>query len=111
MHEAQNPAIVEAVPTLTLSNGALGIRITGINGAVIGRRQGPYRQMFEQNRFVSGMHAQLLFDPSTGWCIVDKHSSNGTKLNNNLLKPNSVAQLKDGDMVALANVNLLVGIV
>lgn len=111
MRNAQDIPETGSMPMLTLDNAAIGIRIVGINGAVIGRKHGPYKQFFEQNRYVSGMHAQLLFDPNAGWCVVDKHSSNGTRLNNNPLQPNAVTPLKNGDMIAIANVNLSVGIV
>ena len=43
----QRPVGVSAgVPVLTLVNDSLNIRIVGINGAVIGRRKGPYTQFF-----------------------------------------------------------------
>lgn len=110
MREAMDVVNDTPIPSLNLTNAALGIKITGVNGAIIGRRQGPYCQIFEQNRYVSGIHAQLLYDVEKGWCIVDKNSSNGTRLNNNQLQPNSVIKLADGDMLSLANINLLVGI-
>ena len=96
------------VPTLVLYNTNLNIRIQGVNGAVIGRRQGPYTQFFEHNMYVSGVHAQLKYNSDTGWCIVDKHSSNGTKLNQHSMQPDVEMSLKNGDIVALANVNLQV---
>lgn len=98
------------VPVLTLYNTSLNIRIQAVNGAVIGRRQGPYTQYFENNGYVSGVHAQLKYNATTGWCIVDKHSSNGTTLNNHALQPDVEMSLKNGDIVGLANVNLQVSI-
>jgi hypothetical protein len=96
------------VPVLLLYNGSLNIRIQGINGAVIGRRQGPYAQFFQNNMYVSGVHAQLRYKAGAGWCIVDMHSSNGTKLNGHPLQPDAEMSLKDGDIVMVANVNLQV---
>jgi pSer/pThr/pTyr-binding forkhead associated (FHA) protein len=58
--------------------------------------------------YVSGVHAQLKYNSDTGWCIVDKHSSNGTKLNQHSMQPDVEMSLKNGDIVALANVNLQV---
>ena len=84
---------IQGIPTLTLYNPSLNIRMVGINGAIIGRRQGPYQQMFEGNMFVSGAHAQLIYKPDSGWCIIDKHSS---------------MSIKSGDIVSLANINLQV---
>lgn len=98
------------VPTLVLTNTSLNIRIQAVNGAVIGRRQGPYSHYFEQNMYVSGVHAQLKYNGTSGWCIVDKHSSNGTKLNQHSLQPDVEMSLKNGDIVSIANVNLQVSI-
>jgi pSer/pThr/pTyr-binding forkhead associated (FHA) protein len=99
------------IPTLTLYNPSLNIRIVGINGAVIGRRQGPYQQQLESSLYVSGVHAQLLYRPDTGWSIVDKHSSNGTKVNQHDLLPDVPMSLKGGDIVTLANINMQVSVI
>jgi len=99
-------SVAAGIPALTLYNGSLNIRLNGVNGAIIGRRQGPYRIYFEQNMYVSGVHAQLQYSARTGWCITDKHSSNGTKVNQRLLQPDSPTPIKDGDIVSIANINL-----
>lgn len=102
--------VPQGIPALMLYNTSLNIRLQGINGAVIGRRQGPYASYFENNMYISGVHAQLKYNAKTGWCIVDKHSSNGTKLNQRPLQPDVEMSLKDGDIVGLANINLQVSI-
>jgi pSer/pThr/pTyr-binding forkhead associated (FHA) protein len=98
------------IPTLTLYNPTLDICMIGVNGAIIGRRQGPYMQLFENNMYISGVHAQLIYKPDTGWCVIDKHSSNGTKLNQREVQPDVPMSLKSGDIVTLANINLQVSI-
>lgn len=98
----------EGIPMLTLANDSLNIRLVGINGAVIGRRQGPYSQFFEKNPYVSGVHAQLRYKGSEGWCVADKHSSNGTRLNQRELQPDVEMLLHNGDILTIANVNLQV---
>jgi len=105
---AQPGANAGGVPVLTLANDSLNIRIVGVNGAIIGRRNGPYTQFFSQCPYVSGTHAQLRYNPATGWCITDKHSSNGTKLNQRALQPDVEMHLNNGDTLTLANVNLQV---
>lgn len=95
-------------PVLTLANDSLNIRIVAMNGAIIGRRKGPYTQFFEKQAYVSGEHAQLKFKPETGWCVVDKHSSNGTKLNQRQIQPDVDMTLNNGDILTIANVNLQV---
>ena len=104
------PAVPQGIPVLTLFNTSLNINIQGINGAVIGRRQGPYIQFFSQHMYVSGVHAQLIYKPDSGWCIIDKHSSNGTKLNQRDLQPDIPMSIKSGDIVTLANINLQVSV-
>lgn len=109
--EFGQPVVAKSgMPSLTLYNPSLDIRMVGVNGAVIGRRQGPYQQLFEGNMFISGVHAQLIYKPDTGWCIIDKHSSNGTKLNQRDLLPDVPMSLKQGDIVTLANINLQVSV-
>lgn len=98
------------MPMLTLYNDNLNIHLQGINGAVIGRRQGPYAAQLGQNRYVSGLHAQLRYNATSGWSIVDKHSSNGTRLNQHQLQPDVEMSLKNGDILTIANINLQVSI-
>lgn len=98
------------IPSLTLYNPTLDIRMVGVNGAIIGRRQGPYQQLFEGNMYISGVHAQIIYRPDSGWAIIDKHSSNGTKLNQRDLQPDVPMTIKAGDIVTLANINLQVSI-
>ena len=108
--EGHDMPVMSGIPTLTLYNPSLDIRMVGVNGAVIGRRQGPYQQLFADNMYISGLHAQLIYKPDVGWCIIDKHSSNGTKLNQRDVLPDVPMSLKSGDIVTLANVNLQVSI-
>ncbi len=96
------------MPTLTLANDSLNIRIVGMNGAILGRRKGPYTQFFQQHAYVSGVHAQLKYKPGTGWCVADKHSSNGTKVNQRSLQPDVDMTINNGDVLTLANINLQV---
>ena len=50
------------------------------------------------------------YRPDSGWAIIDKHSSNGTKLNQRDLQPDVPMTIKAGDIVTLANINLQVSI-
>jgi hypothetical protein len=102
------PQNANSIPVLTLANDSLNIRIVATNGAIIGRRTGPYSHFFEKYPYVSGTHAQLKYAVNTGWCIVDKHSSNGTKLNQRSLQPDVEMSLSNGDVLTIANINLQV---
>lgn len=106
MRENQQQA--NGIPVLTLANDSLNIRIVGINGAIIGRRTGPYSHFFDKYPYVSGTHAQLKYSVNTGWVVVDKHSSNGTKLNQRSLQPDVDMSLSNGDVLTIANINLQV---
>ena len=106
---ARKPS-AHGIPVLTLTNTSLNIHIQGINGAVIGRRQGPYTQAFLPHMYVSGVHAQLKYNAGSGWCIVDKHSSNGTKMNQHVLQPDVEMALRNGDILTIANINLQVNV-
>lgn len=98
------------IPVLTLANDRLNILIVAVNGAIIGRRQGPYTQFFEHQAYVSGVHAQLKYKADSGWCVADKHSSNGTRLNQRVLQPDVEMTLNNGDILTIANINLQVNI-
>ena len=64
--------------------------------------------MFVQNKYVSGVHAQLFFKRGEGWVIMDKHSSNGSWLNKRKLVPDVAMTLNNVDVLTIANVNLQV---
>ena len=98
----------QGIPVLTLANDSLNIRIVAMNGAIIGRKKGPYVQFFEQHAYVSGVHAQLKYVAGSGWSVTDKHSSNGTKLNQRLIQPDIEMTLNNGDVLTIANINLQV---
>lgn len=106
--EISQSLIDSNVPRLTLMSHQLNISIQGINGAIIGRRQGPYRQLFEKDMYVSGIHAQLFYKQDSGWCVMDKHSSNGTFLNGKRLEADMGVPLSVNDILSIANINLQV---
>lgn len=106
--DSQQGAQDDGMPVLTLANDSLNIRLVAMNGAIIGRRKGPYVHFFEKHAYVSGTHAQLKYSPETGWCVTDKHSSNGTKLNQRQIQPDVDMRLNNGDVVTIANINLQV---
>ena len=105
---AQAGSARTALPMMTLVNESLNLRISAMNGAVIGRRMGPYVQYFQQHSYVSGVHAQLKYKAGAGWCVIDKNSSNGTRVNQNLIQPDVETPLKNGDVLTIANINLQV---
>jgi pSer/pThr/pTyr-binding forkhead associated (FHA) protein len=105
---ASHTSGTHGIPVLTLANDSLNIRIVAMNGAIIGRKKGPYVQFFEQHAYVSGVHAQLKYVAGSGWSVTDKHSSNGTKLNQRMIQPDVEMTLNNGDVLTIANINLQV---
>lgn len=96
---------------LILSNTMLGLSFEGVDGAVIGRKQGIYANIFANYPYVSGSHAQLKFDPiKKQWMLTDMNSSNGSKYNGKPLIPNTPCMLENGGTVQLANIVLTVAI-
>ncbi len=104
---------VKSIPLsdLVLSNAQQGISMSVSNGDIIGRRVGVPKQLFENNMYISGQHAQFVYSSSEGWGVVDKNSSNGTMVNGNKLLPDKIHILKDGDLLMIANLKLQVSIV
>ncbi len=105
---SQSATTRSTLPAMILINNSLNIRIVAMNGAIIGRRKGPYVQFFEQHSYVSGVHAQLKYKSDSGWCVIDKNSSNGTRVNKNPIQPDVETPLKHGDILSIANISLQV---
>jgi len=98
-------------PRLFLSNAMLGMSFEGVDGAVIGRRQGIYQNLFSGCPYVSGSHARLQFDAALQqWMIVDLNSSNGTRYNGTSLTGGIPCALSHGSVIQLANIPLTVSI-
>ena len=57
---------------------------------------------------VSGVHAELR--DSEGWKIRDLGSTNGTRLNGEWLSPGQDHKLKNGDLITIASIDLLVNL-
>lgn len=95
-----------SVPQLFLTNTTLNVRMEGTNGAVIGRKKGPYQLMLANFSYISGSHAQLKYEAQSGWTITDLNSTNGTLLNQNRLMPGVSSPLKNGGKLQLANIEL-----
>lgn len=95
-----------SVPQLLLTNTSLNVRLEGENGAIIGRRKGPYQLMMANFSYISGSHAQLKYDALSGWTITDMNSTNGTLLNQNRLMPGVPTVLQNGEKLQLANIEL-----
>lgn len=99
------------IPQLFLVNDSLQIRLAGVDGAVLGRRMGIYRDVLASYHYVSGTHAQLSYSMQSGWTITDRGSSNGTFVNGVQVNANEPAQLCHDDRIVLANVEFRVEVI
>lgn len=98
------------IPVMTMINDSLHLRISAVDGAIIGRGNGMYKHHLAKCNYISGTHAQLNYMPGQGWCITDRHSSNGTSVNRKRLLPDMPCLLRNNDRVLLANVEFRVEI-
>lgn len=76
--------------------------------AIIGRTKGDYLNVFSNQPYVSGTHAQIILHSSLKWLIEDLGSTNGTKIENTPLIPHKSYQLKKGQTVEIGFVKFRV---
>lgn len=98
------------IPQMFLVNDSLHLRMAAVDGAILGRNNGIYRNHLAQCNYISGTHAQLNYMPGQGWCVTDKHSSNGTSVNKQRLMADLPSLLHDHDKLVLANIEFRVEI-
>lgn len=101
---------IPAADSITLTNKAVNISFSPKDGDIIGRRQGPFVNIFSQYNQISGQHARISFDQSKGWMITDLGSSNGTKYMNIQLQPNVPQPIQSGQYLILANIEFFIQI-
>lgn len=98
------------IQQLFLVNKNLNMRLEATNGSVLGRRQGPYTNQLSQYGQISGTHARLDYNPSTGWSVIDLNSSNGTLYNRNRIAANQPQKLSHGSFLQIANIEFFIEI-
>ena len=105
---AQGATHRSGIPQMFLVNDSLHVRMAAVDGAILGRSNGIYKNHLMQCNYISGTHAQLNYIPGSGWCITDKNSSNGTSVNHQRLMAEMPSMLRNGDRLLLANVEFRV---
>lgn len=78
------------------------------DNGIIGRTNGDYLDVFSNLPYVSGTHAKFTLHSSKQWLIADLGSTNGTKLQNTDLIPNSNYLLKKGQIIEIGFVKFRV---
>ncbi len=98
------------IPDLYFTNKNIGANIKFNDGDIIGRKNGPHTRIFGQYGQVSGTHARINFSNESGWQITDMDSSNGTRYNNEYLKPNIPQIIENESYIIIANIEFYVRI-
>lgn len=93
---------------ISFINNAINIKFNAKHGDIIGRKKGPFADIFGSYKQISGAHAQITYEQNKGWFITDLDSSNGTKYNNAQLQPNIPQLLQNKTYILLANIEFLV---
>lgn len=91
--------------TLQLCN-ANGIILNVKDGSIIGRTTGEFVQQLGTIPVISSRHAQISKKDGK-WFITDLHSTNKTYVNNVQLTPDVPTEIKENDVIILANVSFV----
>lgn len=94
------------VPSLELCNTSDGWKLIAKDGNILGRETGEFVSLLCKIPVISGRHAQVLFKDNK-WYITDLHSTNGTFINSKRLSSDTPTEIKDGDLLVLANVSFV----
>jgi len=92
---------------IKLTSQIHGITIEAQDGDIIGRKNGPFSNVFGRFNYVSGTHCKIV-KTAAGWHIQDMGSTNGTMYNGMKLDPNTLHPLVNGTMIKIADVELLI---
>ncbi len=103
-------SLVSNKDELHLINRNLGFDLKIVKDSLIGRDTGDFVDVFGKYSQISGQHLQINFDSERGWIVVDLGSTNGTKYNNNPLKPMQPQVLTDKSYLCIANIECYVQI-
>lgn len=83
---------------LVLKSRRGGIRLVPEDQAVIGRGDGPYKDILDDCGLISRRHGQFM-KRGRSWYIMDFGSTNGTLVNDDELNPNTPVKFGPGDVV------------
>ncbi|MCR5622994.1 MAG: FHA domain-containing protein [Treponema sp.] len=95
-----------AGPELMLA-AADGTSLSIKKTVLLGRETGDFVPQLGRYRTISGEHAQIVLSGEV-FSVMDRNSTNGTKLNGELLSPGREYPLKNKDVLELADIQFLV---
>ena len=74
---------------------------------ILGRSRKLANGVIPENKMIGRTHCRIFWN-GTGYMVEDMRSANGTYLNNNRLHPQKAENLRDGDILRLANLEIKV---
>jgi hypothetical protein len=98
----QSPASGDKIK---LSSQGLGIVIEAKDGDIIGRKNGPFANIFGSCSYVSGTHCKIT-KKNGCWHIEDMGSTNGTFYNGSKIAPNTSVPVSSNTTVKIADIEL-----
>lgn len=76
-------------------------------GGMIGREGTISLHTFEENLYISNEHAEIILK-NDGYVVIDRQSTNGTKINGEKLEKNIEYKILPGDEITFANMSFQV---
>lgn len=99
--------ITKSVPLLKLKHEKMTLSIN--DGDALGRTIGPFANELGIFKVISSRHAQIKLSDNK-WFVTDLHSTNSTFINQNWLEPDKQYEIRNGDILTLANIDFSVTI-
>jgi hypothetical protein len=107
IHAPVKPINQNVGDKITLTSQMHGITLDVKDGDIIGRKNGPFAEIFNRFNYISGTHCKFVKN-SIGWHIQDLGSTNKTFYNGNQLDPNTLYSVLNNTTIKIADIELLV---
>lgn len=98
----------EISKSIRLINKTINLTLEVSDGDIIGRKAGKFVSQLAGHKQISSKHCLFNYNPGSGWTITDLGSTNGTKLNGNLLTTMSHQEINNNDSIMLANIEFYI---
>lgn len=99
--------INKSIPLLKLKHETMTLSIN--DGDILGRTIGPFANELGIFKVISSRHAQIKLSDNK-WFVTDLQSTNSTFINQNWLEPDKQYEIRNGDILTLANIDFSVTI-
>lgn len=93
---------------LRMINKILDLEFKIENDEIIGRREGSFASKLVSYKQISSKHLSCSFKSQTGWTVTDLNSTNGSKINGEVLIPMKPYKLNDTDLLIIADLEFYI---